>query len=112
MLAGGAACFLLAFAGLAASGESLVLLGLCFVLAGVGIGCGETTESAAVALLAPEQWRGSAFGLLATIQAIANLAASAIAGVRWTTVSPAAAFIYVAAWMGLALIALVSVVLR
>ena len=111
VLAGGAACFLFAFVGLAASGESLVLLGLCFVLAGVGIGCGETAESAAVALLAPEQWRGSAFGLLATIQALANLAASAIAGILWTAVSPAAAFIYVAAWMGLALIALAAVAL-
>jgi len=89
-----------------------VLLGICFVLAGIGIGCGETAESAAVALFAPDRLRGSAFGLLATIQAIGNLAASAIAGVLWTAVSPAAAFIYIAAWMGLALIALAIVALQ
>ena len=89
-----------------------MLLGICFVLAGIGIGCGETAESAAVALFAPDRLRGLAFGLLATIQAIGNLAASAIAGVLWTAVSPAAAFIYIAAWMGLALIALAIVALQ
>ena len=47
----------------------------------------------------PDQLRGSAFGLLATIQAIANLAASALAGVLWTAVSPAAAFGFLAAAM-------------
>ena len=48
VLAGGAACFLLAFVGFAATGESIVLLALFFTLAGVGIGCAETAESAAV----------------------------------------------------------------
>jgi hypothetical protein len=43
--------------------------------------------------------RGSAFGLLATAQAGANLAASAVAGILWTAVSPAAAFLFLAAAM-------------
>jgi hypothetical protein len=62
----------------------------------------ETAEHAAVARLAPEALRGSAFGLLAAVQSFGNLAASAIAGLLWTLVSPEAAFIYAAAWMVLA----------
>ncbi|HEX6023132.1 MAG TPA: hypothetical protein VFZ00_14140 [Solirubrobacter sp.] len=61
--------------------------------------------SAAVAHLAPEGLRGSAFGLLATVQSPGNLAASAIAGLLWTLTSPTAAFIYAAAWMMIAITA-------
>ena len=73
------------------------------MLAGIGIGCAETAETAVVARLAPDDIRGSAFGLLAALQAVGNLAASAIAGVLWNAVSPTAAFLYVAAWMLVAL---------
>ena len=109
VLAAGAGLFLLAYAGLAATGPSFALLGVCFIAAGLAIGCAETAEHAAVAHLAPQGIRGSAFGLLAAIQSVGNLAASAIAGVLWTLVSPAAAFIYAAAWMALALIGLLLV---
>lgn len=105
----GALCFALAYVGFAITGESIPLLCVAFVLAGIGIGCGETAQSAAVAQLAPENLRGSAFGLLAAIQAGANLAASVVAGVLWTTVSPTAAFVYVAAWMAVALLGLVLI---
>jgi predicted MFS family arabinose efflux permease len=91
------------YLGLAFTDESFALLAGCFILAGIGIGCAETAETAAVARLAPEQLRGSAFGLLAALQAVGNLAASAIAGVLWSAISPAAAFLYVAAWTLLAL---------
>ncbi len=70
-----------------------------FVLAGIGIGCVETAEHAAVATHAPDHLRGSAFGLLAAVQTFGNLAASAIAGILWTTISPTAAFAYLAATM-------------
>jgi predicted MFS family arabinose efflux permease len=66
------------------------------VLTGLGIGCGEATESAAVASLAPGQLRGSAFGLLATVQSVGNLIASSVAGLVWTAVSPGAAFVFLA----------------
>jgi predicted MFS family arabinose efflux permease len=101
--AAGAASFLIAYLGLAFIGDSFALLAGCFILAGIGIGCAETAETAAVARLASDQIRGSAFGLLAALQAVGNLTASAIAGVLWTAVSPTAAFLYVAAWMPLAL---------
>src|SRR4051794_2302526 len=54
--------------------------------------------------LAPEHLRGSAFGLLATVQSLGNFAASAIAGLLWALVSPTAAFLYAAGWMLVALI--------
>ncbi|MFZ2167055.1 MAG: hypothetical protein WAV45_16465, partial [Propionibacteriaceae bacterium] len=53
-----------------------------------------------------EQLRGSAFGLLAGIQSLGNLAASGIAGLLWTLISPTWAFAYLAAWMAIALVAL------
>jgi hypothetical protein len=46
--------------------------------------------------------RGSAFGLLATVQSIGNLIASSVAGILWTTVSPEVAFIFLAAAMVIA----------
>ncbi len=107
ILAVGAGCFTLAYLGFAAGGESIALLAGCFILAGIGIGCAETAESAAVAQHAPGQLRGSAFGLLAAIQAVGNVAASAIAGILWTAISPTAAFLYVAGWTLLALIGVI-----
>jgi hypothetical protein len=61
-----------------------------------------------VASFAPAGLRGSAFGLVAAVQAFANLAASAVAGLLWTLVSPEAAFLYLAAWSLAALVAFVS----
>lgn len=102
----GVLLFGLAYGGFAAPVAMIAALAVPFVLAGLAIGCVETAEHSAVAALAPEGIRGSAFGLLATVQAIGNLAASAIAGGLWTTVSPEAAFTYLAGWMVLALLGL------
>lgn len=66
------------------------------------LGCVETAEHAVVATAAPAAVRGSAFGLLAAIQSFGNLAASAVAGLLWTAVSPRVAFGYLAGWMALA----------
>ena len=57
----------------------------------------------AVANDSAAELRGSAFGLLAAIQSGGNFAASAVAGVLWTALSPTWAFLYLAAWMLLAL---------
>ena len=90
----GAIAFLFGYLLLAEGSPAIPLLGLAFVLAGVGIGFAETAQSAAVAAAAPSELRGSAFGLLAAIQAFGNLAASTFAGLIWTLVSPGAAFVY------------------
>lgn len=108
VLGAGAVAFVLAYGGFASSGESIPLLAASFAIAGVGIGFAETAETAAVAQLAPEQLRGSAFGALAAAQAIGNLAASAVAGILWSAISPTAAFLYVAAWMLISLLALAA----
>lgn len=104
-LVAGTAAFAIAYLVLALTGAGLAILAIGFVLAGIGIGCVETAQAASVAALAPDSLRGSAFGLLATVQSLGNFAASAIAGLLWTLISPAAAFAYATAWMLIALIA-------
>lgn len=105
--AAGVATFVAAYVLFAVSGPVVVLLGVAFALAGVGIGCAETAEHAAVAAFAPKEVRGSAFGLLATVQAAGNVAASVVAGSLYTFASPAVAFGYLAVWMVIALAVLV-----
>jgi MFS family permease len=105
VLALGVASFLAAYVGFAAVGASIALLAILFLLAGAGKGLVETAEQAAVAVHAPEEIRGSAFGLLAAVQSFGNLGASVVAGLLWTLVSPRAAFVYLAAWMIVSLVA-------
>jgi MFS family permease len=101
VLAGGAVLFAAGYGWFAARPSRPWLLP-AFILAGLGIGCGETAESVAVASLAPGHLRGSAFGLLATVQSAGNLAASAVAGLLWTAISPVAAFVFLAGAMAAA----------
>jgi MFS family permease len=108
VLSGGVAAFLVAYVIFAVVGADVAILAFAFILAGVGIGCVETAEHSAVAVLAPAEIRGSAFGVLAAIQSFGNFAASGLAGLLWTLVSPTVAFLYIAAWMALALFALVQ----
>jgi MFS family permease len=107
VLLAGVLIFLVAYGGFAFTGSSIAVLALLFAAAGVGIGLTETAEHAAVATLAPENLRGSAFGALAAVQSFGNLAASAVAGALWTLVSPRAAFLYLGAWMLVSVVALV-----
>ena len=104
----GVALFGLAYAGFAIGGTSVLALAPWFLAAGMAIGCVETAEHAAVAALAPVELRGSAFGLLAAVQSFGNLAASTIAGLLWTAASPRVAFGYLAMWMLLALLGLLT----
>jgi len=94
--------FLLAYLAFVAAGGGLVLAA-AFVLAGVGIGCVETAEHAAVARLAPPPLQGSAFGVLGAAQSLGNLVASGVTGLLWTAVAPGAAFLWPAAWMAASL---------
>jgi MFS family permease len=110
ILIAGILLFAVAYLGFATHG-GLILVVAAFVAAGLAIGCVETAQHAAVASAAPAELRGSAFGLLAGIQAGGNLLASAIAGVLWTAVSPTAAFAYLAA-CSLAAAALLAADLR
>lgn len=104
----GVAAFALAYTIFAIGPDSILGLAPAFLAAGIGIGIVETAEHSAVATLAPDQLRGSAFGLLAAVQSGGNLAASAIAGILYTTVSPAWAFGFLAAAMATAAIVLAA----
>jgi MFS family permease len=106
VLRGGVLAFLVAYVMFAFVETSIPTMGLAFVLAGVGIGCVETAEHAAVAAATATNLRGSAFGLLAAVQSFGNLAASGIAGLIWSMASPTAAFLYIAAWMAVAVLAI------
>jgi MFS family permease len=102
----GAVGALAAFTGFALAGTSVAFLAALFALAGTGKGAVETAQGAAVALLAPTELLGSAFGALAAIQSFGNLAASVVAGALWTLVSPRVAFLYLAGWMAVSAVAL------
>jgi MFS family permease len=104
----GAGLFGVAYAGFAVGPSEVAALAPWFLAAGIGIGCVETAEHAAVAVLAPVHLRGSAFGLLAGVQSFGNLTASAVAGLLWTAFSPGLAFTYLVVWMGLALAGLAA----
>lgn len=108
VLTAGVALFGVAYAGFAVGGTSVLALAPGFILGGVAIGCVETAEHAAVAAAAPAELRGSAFGLLAAIQSVGNLTASALVGLLWTAVSPAAAFTALTLWMVVAAVGLVA----
>ncbi|HEV2034511.1 MAG TPA: MFS transporter [Candidatus Dormibacteraeota bacterium] len=102
--------FLLAYLAFAVGG-GLPVMALGFAVGGLAIGLVETAQNSAVASLAPAEIRGSAFGLLAGIQGFGNLAASALAGIIWTAVSPSVAFGYLAVWM-LVAVAAISAAMR
>lgn len=104
----GVLCFAVAYAAFAFTGESVVVLAAAFVLAGVGIGLVETAEHAAVAVLSPDEIRGSAFGLLAAVQSFGNLVASATVGILYVVASPAVAFGAASAVMVAALVVVVA----
>lgn len=112
VLAAGTACFALAYGGFAATGPQIVVLGAAFGLAGLGIGLVETAENAAVAIHAPDEIRGSAFGLLAAVQSGGNFIASGLAGVLWSLLSPEVAFLYLVACMAAALFAFAGTAAR
>jgi MFS family permease len=102
-MVGGIVAFAISYALFAIGPDSVLGLAPAFIAAGIGIGIVETAEHAAVATLAPSKLRGSAFGLLAAVQSVGNLAASAIAGILYTAVSPAWAFGFLATMMVISL---------
>lgn len=112
VLSVGVAAFAVSYAVFAVVGANVLVLAVPFVLAGIGIGVVETAQHSAVASLAPTDLRGSAFGMLATVQSLGNFAASAVAGVLWTAISATAAFTYLTAWMFLALVGLLRTARR
>ena len=85
--------------GFAATGASIPLLAGCVRARGHRDRLRRDRRARRVATLAPENMRGSAFGVLAAVQSFGNLVASAVAGLLYTVVSPTAAFTAAAAFM-------------
>ncbi len=105
VFAGGAAAYVVGYGLFAVDQHSGWVIGLAFVLSGVGIGLGETAESTTVALMLPDHLRGNGFGVLGLVQSFGDLGATLIAGVLWAVFSPTVAFLYAAGWMVASLIA-------
>jgi MFS family permease len=108
VFAAAGAVYVLAYIGFASPAHSWPLLLIAFLLAGVGIGLGETAASVLLAHRLPDHLRGSGFGLLGAVQAFGDLGSSLAVGLIWSLVSPTAAFLYAAAWMALSVVATVA----
>jgi MFS family permease len=68
------------------------VLAAVFALAGVYIAAEDALEGAIPADLVPGEARGTAYGLMGTVNGVGDLVASALVGMLWTVVSPAASF--------------------
>lgn len=108
VLAAGVAFCALAYVGFAATGASVPELALCFVVAGVAIGCVETVQHGAVAVHVESGLRAQSFGVLAGAQAGGQFLASTVAGLLWTALSPEPAMLYATAWMVVSLMSLLA----
>ncbi|HVB35678.1 MAG TPA: MFS transporter [Candidatus Acidoferrales bacterium] len=73
---------------------TLAWLAILFALAGIHIGVQQGVEKSAAAELLASEIRGTGFGMLATVNGIGDFASSIIVGALWTTVAPAAGFLY------------------
>lgn len=76
----------------AAHRASLAWLVLLFGWGGLYIGVEKSLEAAVTADLVPGASRGTAFGLLGSVNGVGDLVASALVGMLWTYVSPTAGF--------------------
>lgn len=110
VFAAGALLYVLGYAVFAFGPNPCWAILLGFAFAGAGIGFAETAESSLVAQILPDHLRGSGFGVIGGVQAIGNIVGTVVAGILYTTVSPAAGFLYAAAWMLLSFTG--SIVLR
>lgn len=79
-------------ASLAARNPSLGRLAAVFACAGIYVAIQDALEGAIPADLVATQSRGTAYGLMGTVNGVGDLTASVLVGTLWTAVSPAVAF--------------------
>ena len=72
--------------------QSLPMLALVFILAGIHVGAEEALEDSLAAELVPREQHGMAFGTLAAVNAAGDFGSSLLVGFLWSAVSPEAAF--------------------
>lgn len=102
--------FALTYAGLALARTSLHIW-ILFVFYGVYMGFADGNGRALLAELAPAERRATAFGAYHSVVGVAALPSSAVAGLLWDRVSPAAPF-WVGAATALAAAALLPILVR
>ncbi|HZD25888.1 MAG TPA: MFS transporter [Alphaproteobacteria bacterium] len=105
LLGGGLAALLAADLVLALAGSVPAMLA-GVALWGLHMGASQGLLAALVSDTAPDDLRGTAFGLFNLLTGLILLAASLLAGALWTTLGPAATFLAGAAFSGLALLVL------
>lgn len=93
LMIGGLGVFAVVYTGFAFATSELAIWAL-FALYGVYAAATEGVSKALVADLSTAENRGTAMGLLHTVQGLLAFAASVVAGLLWTHVSPAAPFLY------------------
>jgi MFS family permease len=77
------------------------VLAILFGLAGVHHAFQQSLEKSLAAELVGRETRGTGFGVLATANGVGDLVSSVVVGALWSAVSPAAGFIYAAAFAAL-----------
>ena len=105
VLAGGYAMAVIPAAALIWPGDSFLKFAVVFGVSGLYMGVWETVESSAAAIVLPREFRGSGFGLLATVQGIGDFLSSATVGLLWS-IHPqwAMGFVIATALIGAAII--------
>jgi MFS family permease len=89
--------------------SSIACLGVLFALAGVFIAIEESLEGAMTADLVPDESnRGTAYGVMGTVNGVGDFLSSAVVGLLWSA-SPEAGFTYAAVAMFLGAVLLVRV---
>ncbi|MGQ9677372.1 MAG: MFS transporter [Chloroflexota bacterium] len=74
-------------------------LAVLFALAGTYIAAEDALEGALTADFVGQEVRGTAYGVMGTVNGVGDLVASVVVGFLWTAVSPAAGFAYAAVVM-------------
>ncbi|MGC2421992.1 MAG: MFS transporter [Candidatus Acidiferrales bacterium] len=94
LLAAGYLIGAVAFAGFILAPPTMPVLVILFGLAGIHAGLQASLEKSLAAELLPGAVRGSGFGVLATANGIGDLVSSIAVGALWSSVSPAAGFLW------------------
>ncbi len=94
LLAAGYLTGAIACAGFILATPTMPVLVVLFGLAGIHAGLQASLEKSLAAEILPAAVRGSGFGVLATANGIGDLVSSVAVGALWSSVSPAAGFLY------------------